>query len=301
MLSEIITLGRRIYNLDNMREQHRFIVFIIRALLHYKSIMCLYKWFQKDETRKAILAKNPFSIEKATRGFFYSGSTFKARCVLIRNHINLLCKKLNPSWAIKLGQFDGNYCVWRYINNDINWTAVLTFEPGQRKEGMITLKMVLDGADLYQMMFWLGIDKNNEEMICIGAMQGPNMENAKAVIKNITKLSYRYRTKNLILYMTMAVARSLRVKHIYAVSNEGYYANNHVRRDRKLKTNFGQFWQECGGHITEDTRFYELPLVEKRKTIEEVPTRKRAIYRKRFDFQDDVDKQIMANMEAIII
>ena len=32
MLSEIITLGRRIYNLDNRREQHRFIVFIIRSL-----------------------------------------------------------------------------------------------------------------------------------------------------------------------------------------------------------------------------------------------------------------------------
>jgi uncharacterized protein VirK/YbjX len=33
--------------------------------------------------------------------------------------------------------------------------------------------------------------------------------------------------------------------------------------------------------------------------MEEVPTRKRAVYRKRFAFQDDVDKQIADNMQKI--
>ena len=98
----------------------------------------------------------------------------------------------------------------------------------------------------------------------------------------------------------MAVARALAVKHIYAVSNDGYYANNHVRRDRKLKTDFGAFWEEAGGHITDDSRFYEIPLVEPRKTMEEVPTRKRAVYRKRFTFLDEVDATIQQNMEQIL-
>ena len=134
----------------------------------------------------------------------------------------------------------------------------------------------------------------------IGAMQGPNMENAREIIKDITKRSHRYRTKNLILYMAMAVARNFGCKHIYAVSNEGYYAMNHVRRDRKLKTDFGAFWEEPGGHLTDDSRFYEVPLVEPRKTMEEVPTRKRAVYRKRFAFQDDVDAQIAKNMGDVL-
>ena len=99
--------------------------------------------------------------------------------------------------------------------------------------------------------------------------------------------------------MTQAVARALALKHIYAVSNEGYYANNHVRRDRKLKTDFGAFWAEAGGHVTKDARFYELPLTESRKTMEEVPTRKRAVYRRRFAFQDDVDAQIAAAREKL--
>ena len=123
-------------------------------------------------------------------------------------------------------------------------------------------------------------------------MQGPNTDNARELVKEATKRAHRYRTKNLILYMTQSLARALQVKRIYAVSNDGYYAMNHIRRDRKLKTDFGAFWEEAGGRLTEDLRFYELPLVETRKTMEEVPTRKRAVYRKRFAFQDDVDEQI---------
>ena len=44
----------------------------------------------------------------------------------------------------------------------------------------------------------------------------------------------------------------------------------------------------------------ELPLVEPRKTMEEVPTRKRAVYRRRFAFLDDVDAQIAARMAKIL-
>ena len=298
MLSEIITLGRRIYNLDNRREQHRFIVFIIRSLLHYKSVMCLYKWFQEDEARKKIIDQNPFPIEQMTRAFFYAGSNSEERANLIKQHFAYEQQVLLLEWYIKLNT-DHFYKIWQDVNEE-KWNVVLHMAPGQRKEGLLAVNMYLENVCVYQIMFWLNVNKKNEASMYIGALQGPNTSNAKEIIKDLTKRSYRYRTKNLILYMTMAVARSLKVRHIYAVSNEGYYANNHVRRDRKLKTDFGQFWQECGGHITHDQRFYELPLIEARKTMEEVPTRKRAVYRKRFAFQDDVDRQIAENIGKIL-
>ena len=150
----------------------------------------------------------------------------------------------------------------------------------------------MDRIHIYQIMFWAGYNKAGEAALWIGAMQGPNMENARDVVKKMTKVCHGYRTKNLILYMLQAMARTMGIKKIYAVSNYGYYANNHVRADRKLKTNFGDFWLEAGGKETEDERFYELPLVEPRKTMEEVPTRKRAVYRRRFAFLDEVDAEI---------
>lgn len=239
-------------------------------------------------------------MEQVTRAFFYAGSTIAEREKLIMAHYTALEEKLRPEWFDKLTRQYAAYTIWQSVDEDIDWKAQLFVEPGQRKEGLMAVVMRLNNQHLYQIMFWLAPDKNEELSLWIGAMQGPNMEDAKEIIKDITKRSHRYRTKNLILYMAMAVARNFGCKHIYAVSNEGYYAMNHVRRDRKLKTDFGAFWKETGGHLTEDARFYEIPLVESRKTMEEVPTRKRAVYRKRFAFQDDVDTQIAKNMGDIL-
>lgn len=300
MISELLGLGKKIYNTDNWRELHRLIVFLGRSLVHISSMTKLYRWYQADDIRREILANNPFAMEQATRAFFYAGSTFVERAALIRDHVSILQEKLQPKCAKKFGKLDSNYTIWHSSDEDIDWGAYISFSPGQRKEGLLAIDMLIGSEVIYQMMFWLAHDKNGELALWIGAMQGPNMANAKEVVKDVTKRSFRYRTKNLILYMTQAVARNFGVQHIYAVSNEGYYANNHVRRDRKLKTDFGAFWEEAGGHMTDDKRFYELPLVEHRKTMEEVPTRKRAVYRKRFAFQDDVDAQIAANLEKIM-
>lgn len=159
--------------------------------------------------------------------------------------------------------------------------------------------MRLDEDDLYQMMFWIAPDKAGEWALWIGAMQGPNMENARDVVKKVTRRCYSYRTKNFILHATQEVAKALGLTHIYAVTNYGYYANNHVRRDRKLKTSFSDFWEESGGHPCEDRRFYELPMTEYRKAMEEVPAHKHNYYRKRYALLDEVDASIAENIKAL--
>lgn len=300
MIGEIIELGKRIYDTSNLREVHRLVVFVGRSLLHWSAIKELLRFFDATDARRRLLAENAFPVEQMTRAFFYAGSTIAERKKLIMAHYTALEGKLRPEWFDKLTRQYAAYTIWQSADEDIDWKAQLFVEPGQRKEGLMAVVMRLNNQHLYQIMFWLAPDKNQDLSMWIGAMQGPNMENARDIIKDITKRSHRYRTKNLILYMAMAVARNFGCKQIYAVSNEGYYAMNHVRRDRKLKTDFGAFWEEPGGHLTDDSRFYEVPLVEPRKTMEEVPTRKRAVYRKRFAFQDDVDAQIAKNMGDIL-
>lgn len=299
MISDIIKVGRRIYNVNNKREVHRLAVFMGRAVLNYGSFTELRGYFAKDELHKKIFQRNPFPIEQITRGFFYKDSTIKERKMIVQTHYDYLQDIMQDEWVDKLA-LDNGFTIWKSQDESLDWMAELRFEAGQRKEGLLSIEMKWEGQHLYQIVFWLNRNKAGDMSLWIGALQGPNMEDAREVVKEVTKHSFRYRTKNLILYMLMAVARSLQVKHIYAVSNEGYYANNHIRRDRKLKTDLGVFWQEVGGSLTEDVRFYELPLRETRKTMEEVPTRKRAVYRKRFAFQDNVDAQIQDNMVQIM-
>lgn len=300
MLAEYIHIGKKIYDMENPREVHRFLVFLIRCFLHPGKMKELHQFFHTNKLLSELAEEYGFVYEQPTRAFFYYKSTFDERIRLMEEHMEFLIKTLRED--VVLGLYGSqNYLLWHAENGEEEPLRLrLFFHPGQRKEGLLSLILSLGKIDLYQMIFWIQKNPQGEWALWIGAMQGPNVDHARDLIKKVTKRCYRYRTKDLILYMTQAVARNLGVKHIYAVSNEGYYAMNHVRTNRKLKTNFGAFWEEAGGHQTEDSRFYELPLIEHRKTMEEVPTRKRATYRKRFAFQDDVDTQIAESMKKLM-
>lgn len=301
MMGTIKEIGKRVYNLSNPRERRRYYVFLLRSMFHGNALRQLVEFFQTDELRREIFQRQAFPIEQVTRAFFYNKSTFAERVKLVREHYEILEAKLQPEAFVNLGDCDyKGLTIYTHDFDGQEMVVSLKFEAGQRKEGLLSVIMKLDGKPLYQIIFWLAKDKAGQEALWIGAMQGPNMDHAKDVVKKMTKACFGCRTKNLILHMLQTMVRALCLQKIYAVSNYGYYANNHVRSDRKLKTNFGDFWEEAGGCVTEDNRFYELPLEEKRKTYEEIPTRKRAVYRKRFAFLDEVDEEITAAIKAVL-
>ena len=299
-MSNFIELGKKIYDVNNPREAHRFAVFVARCCLNPRRINRLEKFFEQSELLKKIAASYPFVYEQATRAFFYYRSTFEERIRLIEEHMEFLSARLNEDFMLRL-YGDEKIELWRLPLDETlgEMNLVICAEPGQRKEGLAAIMFNLpDETPVYQIIFWIARSPDGEWAMWIGAMQGANVDDARELIKKITKKCHAYRTKNLILYAAQAVARSLGVQKIFAVTNEGYYANNHVRRDRKLKTSFSDFWQEAGGTPTDDKRFYELPLTEPRKTVEEIPSHKRAQYRRRFALLDELDAAIFKTLRG---
>lgn len=305
-MSKFIELGKKIYDLNNPREAHRFAIFLARCCLHSQKLQKLEKFFSQSEIFKNIAEHFPFVYEQATRAFFYNRSTFDERLTLIEEHMKFFSQTFDDEFLLKLY---GNKKIelWKMpIDDKREMRLVICLEPGQRKEGLCSVMLRLnDDFPIYQIMFWTAPDNfiplensSGEMAMFIGAMQGPNVDDAKELIKIITKKCHAYRTKNLILYVAQSFARALGLKKIFAVTNEGYYANNHIRRDRKLKTSFSDFWAECGGTLTSDKRFFELPLIEPRKTFEEIPVRKRAVYHRRFELLDEIDATVAEKIRS---
>ena len=71
---------------------------------------------------------------------------------------------------------------------------------------------------------------------------------------------------------------------------------NGLRVDRKLKTDFGAFWQECEGKQCSDRRFYIMPVAEYRKSMEELKPSKRAQHRRRFAKMDEMEAAIAVSL-----
>ncbi|MDD6398405.1 MAG: VirK/YbjX family protein [Selenomonadaceae bacterium] len=326
---EFIDIGKKIYDVRKSREARRYVVFLGRCVFNCGRMARLREFFQQTPLLAQLAEIYPFVYEQPGRAFFYNKSNFKERAELVEQHISYLAKILKPEVLLDIYR-EKDMVLWQQkaeagtakadakvqntgggktgdkaaesVREDLK--LVLGFYPGQRKEGLLAVSLLLDNGDgkrheLYQIIFWIRPDANGEMSMWIGAMQGPNMEDSKDVIKRITKRCHAYRTKNLILHAAQEVAKALDLKHIYAVTNYGYYANNHVRVDRKLKTSFSDFWGEAGGTPCEDKRFFSLPMEEYRKSMEEVPTRKRAVYRRRFALMDEIDEAVAASVKDL--
>ena len=296
---DYIALGKKIYNMENPREVRRCVVFVARCLLNNGRMNRLHQFLMDDPLFTRIADTYPFVYEQPTRAFFYRNSTFDERAQIVEQHMTFLEKHFKKD--VFLGLYDGkSYPLWENNDEGGRLRFEFTYNPGQRKEGILSIALRLDEDFLYQMMLWIAPNKDGEWSLWIGAMQGPNMENAKDVVKKVTKRCHAYRTKNFILHVTQEAAKALGLKHIYAVTNYGYYANTHRRMEKKLKTSFTDFWKESGGTACSDQRFYELPMTEYRKTMEEIPTRKRNNYRKRYALLDEVDAAVADSIKQLL-
>ncbi len=285
--------------MENPREVKRCVVFVARCLLNNGRMKKIHQFFHQNELLAKIAEEYPFVYEQPTRAFFYRNSTFDERVELLEQHMRFIQMRFKKE--VFLGLYNRQaYPLWESKDESGHLCFELWYNPGQRKEGILSIVLRLDEYYLYQMMIWIAPNKDGEWSLWIGAMQGPNMANAKDVIRKVTRRCHSYRTKNFILHVTQEVAKALGMKHIYAVTNYGYYANTHIRMEKKLKTSFSDFWEESGGHPCEDERFYELPMTEARKTMEEIPTRKRNYYRKRYALLDEVDASVAEKIKLLL-
>ena len=288
-------VGNSLYNLKDLKQMKRYLVFRTRCRLHSGMVNGLLDFFAADEHREKWLMGNPSFLEQATRSFFYKGSTWDERMQLVKDHVLIMEQYFKPELMDQLYAERKAVQLWQDSYLDKPLSMYLSFHAGQRKEGCLSLMMTYENQALYQIMFWFAKNPaDGQNVIYIGALQGP--QNGNELIKGLTKAFYGYRTKNLIFYGMRSVAKALGITHIYAVANEGYYAMSHLRMDRKLKTDFGAFWQECEGKQCSDRRFYIMPVAEYRKSMEELKPSKRAQHRRRFAKMDEMEAAVAKSL-----
>ena len=58
----------------------------------------------------------------------------------------------------------------------------------------------------------------------------------------------------------------------------------------KILFNYDEFWQENQGQL--NGQYWQLPLESARKPLEEIASKKRSMYRKRYEMLDEMSKNI---------
>ncbi len=272
----------------------RGISLLFRLFLRRREVSSVLDFFEKTEFRRKIFSQQHDIIDIVPRNLLYARSTPAERAQVMIDHFTF-CEKVFTEEAILKIYRGVRFSLGGGIEIDgkqIRYT--LQFTDGDRKEGLMVLEISLDNVRVYQVNFWFAPAKDGTTpALWVGALQGANADDAQDIIKKLSKHFAFLRPKNLMMHIVQAFARETGCGKLYAVANHGYYAQNGVRVDRKLKTDLDEFWRELGGtELSEDARFFDIPLDEIRKSESEMKPNKKSMYRKRFKMLDELYAEI---------
>jgi len=179
---------------------------------------------------------------------------------------------------IELARLDEEYAGLRLVLDKTKWFL---------REGEIVLNLFVNEQRFYSVAFTLGIDQG-QKLIYIGALQGSNVDTAKDMYRSITHTLHGMRPRDLLMVALKMLCIEFGINRIWAISNDmrqhnsPYFGNSHKE---KVLVAYNEVWKEHGGKPI-DNGFYELTATVKHKDMSEIPSRKRAAYRRRYQMLD---------------
>jgi uncharacterized protein len=276
----------------------RKLVFVSQALANHKLIAELLNFFKTTKLRREIVLTHPCILQQSAREWFYYKSTIRERINILQEHFLFLENRLSDTALHHLYLGEG-ISLWSQEHKNDTLSIKLHFNHNYRKEGLLAITLNLGESRIYLMTFWIAPNKNGANTLWIGALQG--LRGHLQTNRDLTKQFFGYRPQNFTLSALRTIAQQFGIQSISAVSNHGFQASHHISAKRRLKTSYDDFWVETQGTISDDSRFFNLPIAETRKTIDEVPSHKRNLYRKRFAMLDTIDAEIIKTLEPYLL
>lgn len=125
--------------------------------------------------------------------------------------------------------------------------------------------------------------------LLIPSLQGTNAENAQELIKTVTKKLHGIRPMYMMIYLGKLFAEH------YQFTLQGIAHKNQVKYrfndNTRLLFNYDDFWQENGGKLNK-SGYWTLDNTIERKPLEEIQSKKRSMYRKRYEMLDEISLNI---------
>lgn len=172
------------------------------------------------------------------------------------------------------------------------------------REGQLALSLFCGPGRLYSVAFLLHRGASTLTAY-VGAIQGVKQDPSNNLYRDLTKRAFGLRPRDLILVLFLVFCAEIGVTGVHGVQ-EQFRQHRHHYHGRtgcaKVYSDFDAIWVEHGG-VLSDAGYYVLEPGLRTKALESVPTRKRAMYRKRYEFLEEARDQfraIVAGKSSII-
>ena len=267
--------------------------FLFRTLAHPRRTFGMLDYLAQHPQRDEILTAMPSLPCKLHRAYQSANITPQQAMKRITDHYDMIGHCLPD--AINHG----------YLNKKPMAIATLTGKEGQHffvafnaisrldKEGEATLTFNTPQGEPIAIVTFSFIEYQGRPTLFIGALQGPRAHVDHLEIQTATKACHGLFPKRLVIEALTTLADVTGMQQIVAVGNHTHIYENPRYKKRKgmVFADYDSFWETLDAKPGDDGYFH-LPSQIAHRPLEEIASKRRSEYRRRYQLLDDLETQI---------
>lgn len=288
-LFRVYSLGRAMHPSLSINHLKHQIILMARTLVFISDIQ---KWYETSDNPLLTDALKRFPLISGAMYWPYINHAWpmKHKLATIDQHYRMLGGSAaiiahSTFQEVELSCLDEEYSGLRVVLDKAPWFL---------REGEIVLNLFINDQRFYSIAFTLGIE-SGQPLIFVGAIQGSNSDTALDIYRKITHSLHGMRPRDLLMVALKLLCEEMSINRIWAISSDyrqhvsPYFGDTH-----KERVPYNEVWLEHGGTQLENG-FFEIHTTVNKKCMEEIPTRKRATYRRRYQMLDKLAIDIKNN------
>jgi uncharacterized protein VirK/YbjX len=174
--------------------------------------------------------------------------------------------------------------------------VVLSLNDVSFHEGLWQIGLVgADGVRLYS----IGFGVTDARTILMGNVQGPSLKDEGLDrIRDATHSAHGMRPPHLLVHTLRVLAARWDATALHGVDPENHVKGRWNLRDSRLRFDYRAFWAEHEGVRADAGGNWSLPLDTALRPLEEVPTKRRAMYRRRYAMLEALQQAVATLADA---
>lgn len=283
---------------DGFDELKNRLKFAGRGVLTLPSTLRWLDTLAGQEPLYEYLRQSPRLASKLHRPYLYRALDSKGKVEALSAHYLHVVRSFPPAVrdvllspaSLTLATLEGR--------DELRFRCTLTHNHTFTKEGELSLQFI-DPHDLVLATLTFTICQHGgQTAIVVGGLQGPAKEykqQGNESIRIATKACHGLFPKRLVLEALVSVARHIGCRQILGVCKDAHiYSSWRYRRD--FQADYDSFWESLGAERI-DRHFFLVPFPIPRKAMEEIASKKRSEYTRRYALLDSLEQQIDACLQ----
>jgi uncharacterized protein VirK/YbjX len=268
--------------------------FLLRTLLFYRPTHRMLDSLSQRPNFMQLLNAQVTLPSKPHRQYLTLGMSAAQRADAVISHYQFVDSLGNTRLADAMTAPDEVPLLQLQGKDDAVFTLSASCARKAEREGETTLWLHDNSRTLLaSVTFSVARDAAGWQLV-IGGLQGPRRDVPHEVIKHATRACYGLFPKRLLMEFIWLLASRTNMTAVYGVSDNGHVfraLRYRLSKGRHFHASYDEFWSSVEG-VKETKWRWRLPLQLERKSIEEIASKKRSEYRRRFQLLDSLAEQV---------